>query len=280
MHDGRVCLVTGATSGIGKATAISLAQRGMTVALVSRRKEKGEIVAQEIAGKTGNSKVELFIADLSSFRDVRRLAQEVLVKHPTLDILVNNVGGVFGTKTLTRDGFELTFALNHLSYFLLTNLLLNSLKSAREGRVINVSSQAHKVGTIAFDDLNQEKKYNAMRAYAQSKLANILFTYELARRLKGTNVTTNTLHPGTVRSGFGRDLPGIGGLFFRHFGFMMRSPEKAAQTVSWLASAVELSGVNGRYFMDMREIRSSRISYNTEVADRLWQVSAQMTGVG
>ena len=279
MIESGVCLITGATSGIGKATAISLAQQGMTVALVSRKREKGEFVLREVAEKTGNNKVELFIADLSSFGEVRRLAQEVRAKHPTVDILINNAGGVFGSRILTKDGIELTFALNHLSYFLLTNLLLEPLKSAPRGRIINVSSQAHQIGSMAFDDLGQEKKYNAMRAYAQSKLANILFTYELARRLKGTNVTANTLHPGTVRSNFGRELSGIGGFFFRNFGVFMRSPEKAAETVTWLALAQEPGGINGKYFLDKKEIRSSKISYDVGVARRLWEVSEKMTGI-
>jgi NAD(P)-dependent dehydrogenase (short-subunit alcohol dehydrogenase family) len=279
MTDGRVCLITGATSGIGKATAISLAQQGMTLALVSRKREKGELVLREVKEKTGNNKTELFIADLSSFNEVRILGQEVRAKHPTIDILINNAGGVFGARTPTSDGIELTFALNHLTYFLLTILLLDPLKSAPQGRIINVSSQVHQYGAMAFDDLSQEKKYNAMRAYAQSKLANVLLTYELARRLKGTGVTANTLHPGAVRSNFGRELPGIGGFFFRHFGYFMRSPEKAAETVTWLASSNELTGVTGKYFFDKKEIRSSRISYDTGVAQRLWELSEKMTGI-
>ena len=279
MRDGGVCLITGATSGIGKAAAISLAQQGMMVAIVARNREKGEGVLQEVSGNTGNSRAELFIADLSSFSEVRRLAQEVRARYPSIDVLVNNAGGIFGARTLTRDGIELTFALNHLSYFLLTNLLLDPLKTAPQGRVVSVSSQAHQFGAMAFDDPGYEKKYNAMRAYAQSKLANILFTYELARRLKGTNVTANTLHPGSVRSNFGRDLPGIGGFFFRNFGTFMRSPEKAAVTVTWLALAEELAGVTGKYFLDKKEIRSSKISYDAGVARPLWELSQEMTGI-
>lgn len=279
MFEGGVCLITGATSGIGKATAISLAQQGMVVTIVSRKREKGELVSQEIARRTGNSNLELFVADLSSISEVRRLAREVREKHPTVDILINNAGGIFGTRTLTRDGIELTFALNHLSYFLLTNLLLEPLKSSRHGRVVNVSSQAHQFGSMDFDDPGQAEKYNAMRAYAQSKLANILFTYELARRLRVTNVTANALHPGTVRSKFGRELPGIGGFFFRNFGMFMRSPEKAAETVTWLALARELASVSGRYFVDKKEIHSSKISYDAEAAQRLWELSEGMTGL-
>ncbi len=277
MNNTRVSIVTGATSGIGKATAIALAQTGITVALVSRKREKGEAVLGEIVSRTGNSNVELFVADLSSLVEVKRLAHEIRARHPIIDILINNAGGVFGTRTLTVDGTELTFALNHLSYFLLTNLLLEPLKSAPQGRIINVSSQAHLVGTIAFDDLELKKKYNAMRSYAQSKLANILFTYELARRLAGTPVTANTLHPGSVRSNFGRELPGIGGFFFRNFGIFMRSPEKAAETVTWLAQADELTGVSGKYYFDKKEIHSSKISYDTGVARHLWEISERMT---
>ena len=279
MADRKVCVISGATSGIGKASALALAEHPTTLLLISRKKEKGEAVLIEIASKTGNKNLELYLADLSSQADVRRLAQEIKTRHSSIDLLINNAGGIFGKRIMTADGIELTFALNHLAYFLLTNLLIAELKAAPAARIINVSSNAHGYGTIAFDDLGLEKRYNAARAYAQSKLANVFFTYELARVLKDTRVTVNALHPGAVRTNFGRELSGIAGFVFRHFGYFMRSPEKGAETIVWLATAPELEGQTGKYFLDKKEIRSSALSYDTTVARKLWQVSAQLTGV-
>lgn len=279
MCDKKVCLITGATSGIGKATLLSLARQGMSIVMVSRNKEKGESVRAAITDKTRNENIHLAVSDLSSQQDILKLASEIKSKHSRLDILVNNAGGIFGKRVLTVDGLELTFALNHLAYFLLTNLLLEILKAAPAGRVVNVSSQAHRYGSLEFDDPGFEKGYNAMKSYAQSKLANLLFTYELSRRLAGTGITANALHPGVVRTGFGKELSGIAGLVFKRLDFLMRSPEKGAETVIWLASAAEVEGVSGKYYLDKKEIRSSKISYDESVAHRLWQVSAQMTGL-
>ena len=280
MSDKKVCLITGATSGIGKATLASLAQQGMSIVMVSRNKEKGESVRSAITEKTRNENIHLAIADLSSQQDIRRLASDIKSKYSKLDILVNNAGGIFGKRILTVDRLELTFALNHLAYFLLTNLLLEILKAAPAGRVVNVSSQAHRYGSLEFDDPGFEKGYNAMKSYAQSKLANLLFTYELSRHLAGTGITANALHPGAVRTGFGKDLSGIAGFVFKRFDFLMRSPEKGAETVIWLASSAEPEQLTGKYFCDRRELRSSRVSHDRDVAKRLWEASAQMTGLG
>ena len=279
MSDKKVCLITGATSGIGKATLLSLAQQGMSIVMVSRNKEKGESVRSAITEKTRNENIHLAIADLSSQQDIRRLASDIKSKYSKLDILVNNAGGIFGKRILTVDRLELTFALNHLAYFLLTNLLLEILKAAPAGRVVNVSSQAHRYGSLEFDDPGFEKGYNAMKSYAQSKLANLLFAYELSRHLASTGITANALHPGVVRTGFGKELSGIAGFVFKRLDFLMRSPEKGAETVIWLASAAEVEGVSGKYFLDKKEIRSSKISYDESVAHRLWEASAQMTGL-
>jgi NAD(P)-dependent dehydrogenase (short-subunit alcohol dehydrogenase family) len=278
MSDKKVCLITGATSGIGKAAGISLARQGMSIIMVSRNKEKGESIRAAIVENTRNENIHLAVADLSSQQDIRKLASDIKSKYTKLDILINNAGGIFDKRLLTVDGIELTFALNHLAYFLLANLLLEILKAAPAGRVVNVSSQAHQYGKIDFNDPNFEKGYNAMISYAQSKLANVLFTYELSRRLAGTEITANALHPGVVRTNFGKEISGIAGFVFKSLDFFMRSPEQGAETVIWLASAAEVEGVSGKYFLDKKEIRSSKISYDESVADRLWNVSAQMTG--
>ena len=269
--------MTGANSGIGKVTAQALLARGATLLMVCRSKQKGEIALEEIRTQSKNNDAHLLVADLSSQAEIRRLATEIQARAPRIDVLVNNAGGINPTLTLTTDGLETTFAVNHLSHFLLTNLLLESLKASSAPRIVNVSSQAHQIGTINFDDLGFRKNYHAMKAYAQSKLANILFTYELARRLSRQNITVNTLHPGTVNSNFGKNLDGIVGFFFRSWGFLMRTPEKGAETVIWLATSPELNGVTGKYFYDKKEIRSSKISYNADVAKKLWDVSAGLT---
>jgi retinol dehydrogenase-14 len=278
MSEAKVCIITGATSGIGKAAALSLAKKGAHLLLVSRSVEKGKGLQHEIDSIRTNSKAELYVADLSSQAEIRRLAEEIRKRHAVINILLNNAGGIFGTRRITADGLEHTFALNHLAYFHLTNLLLDRLKASESARVVNVTSQMHRYTAIDFDDLGLEKKYSPMKSYAQSKLANLLFTYELARRLSGTRVTVNAYHPGGVRSNFGRELPGTAGFFFRHLGFLLRSPEKGAETAVWLASAPELEGVTGKYFLDKREIRSSAISYDQLAARRLWDISARSVG--
>ena len=275
----KVCVVTGASSGIGKVTARALSEMGATVLLVCRNREKGEATLREIRSKTKDAAAELFVADLSSQDQIKELAADIETRHSHIDVLVNNAGAINPSLKLTADNIETTFAVNHLTYFLLANLLLDQLKAPPAARVINVSSQTHRYGTINFDDLGLEQNFNPMKAYAQSKLANLMFTYELSRRLAGTRVTVNALHPGGVATNFGKNLDGIAGFFFRSFGFLLRSPERGAETVIWLATAPELEGVTGKYFFDKKEIRSSKVSYDDEISKRLWHVSEQLTGL-
>ncbi len=275
----KVCVVTGASSGIGKVTARALSEMGATVLLVCRNREKGEATLREIRSKTKDAAAELFVADLSSQDQIKELAADIETRHSHIDVLVNNAGAINPSLKLTADNIETTFAVNHLTYFLLANLLLDQLKAPPAARVINVSSQTHRYGTINFDDLGLEQNFNPMKAYAQSKLANLMFTYELSRHLAGTRVTVNALHPGGVATNFGKNLDGIAGFFFRSFGFLLRSPERGAETVIWLATAPELEGVTGKYFFDKKEIRSSKVSYDDEISKRLWHVSEQLTGL-
>lgn len=275
----KVCVVTGASSGIGKVTARALSEMGATVLLVCRNREKGEATLREIRSKTKDAAAELFVADLSSQDQIKELAADIETRHSHIDVLVNNAGAINPSLKLTADNIETTFAVNHLTYFLLANLLLDQLKAPPAARVINVSSQTHRYGTINFDDLGLEQNFNPMKAYAQSKLANLMFTYELSRRLAGTRVTVNALHPGGIATNFGKNLNGIAGFFFRSFGFLLRSPERGAETVIWLATAPELEGVTGKYFFDKKEIRSSKVSYDDEISKRLWHVSEQLTGL-
>jgi retinol dehydrogenase 14 len=275
---GKTCLVTGATSGIGRATATGLARLGADVVLVARDPAKGEATAAGIEAATGNPRIELLEADLSSQASIRHLADEFTGGHDRLHVLVNNAGGYFATRHTTVDGLELTFALNHLAYFLLTNLLLDVLRASAPARIVNVSSGAQATGDIQLDDLQFERRYRGRVAYSQTKLANVLFTYELARRLEGTRVTVNCLHPGVVRTNFGRDdeTPMMRLLtpLVRPF---MRTPEQGAETPVYLAASPEVEGVTGRYFAKKQQKRSSPRSYDVELGRRLWEVSEQLT---
>jgi NAD(P)-dependent dehydrogenase (short-subunit alcohol dehydrogenase family) len=274
----KTALVTGATSGIGKATAEALARQGMTVVLVARDAEKGRAVLEEIRSKSGNSNLDVLLADLSSQAAIRQLAEEFQRKYSKLHLLVNNAGGVFGVRKLTVDGLEYTFAFNHLAYFLLTNLLLDTLKASAPARIVNVSSGAQRMGKINFADLQGEQRYSAQAAYSQSKLANVLFTYALARRLEATGVTTNVLHPGVVRTQFGRvETPLLWRVLFPLIDPFMLTPEKGAETAIYLATSPEVEGVSGKYFAKQKAVRSHSISYDQAVQERLWEVSAQLT---
>jgi NAD(P)-dependent dehydrogenase (short-subunit alcohol dehydrogenase family) len=266
---GKICLVTGATDGVGKVTAITLAQAGATVIGVGRNPQKIKATLAEIGVTAGT--LEFMTADLSSQAEVRRLADEFKRKYDRLHVLVNNAGALFTSYHETVDGIEMTFALNHLSYFLLTNLLLDTIRASAPARIIYVSSNAHEGNTIDFNDLQLKRHYREWTAYGASKLANILFTYELARRLQGTGVTVNAVHPGFVNTNFQKAV-----------GLNMRgplTPEEGADTQIWLAQSPELEGVTGKYFVRRRETRSSDISYDKVVAQRLWDVSAEMTGL-
>jgi retinol dehydrogenase 14 len=276
---GRTVLVTGASSGIGRATAIGLAGMGARLAITGRDRERTEAAAREIRA-AGGGQVDVFVADMSSQAEVRRMADEVLGGLPRIDVLVNNVGGYWDTRHVTADGLERTFALNHLAPFLLTSLLLDRLRQSAPARVVTVSSGAHTMGRIDFDDLGGERSYSGMRAYSQSKLANVLFTYELARRLGSGGVTANALHPGVVRTGFGAEDSGlIQGLFTPLMRPFMKSPAQGAATPVYLASSPEVDGVTGCYFAGGKRKRSSKRTYDEAVAARLWQVSADLVAL-
>src|SRR5216684_2996124 len=278
---GKVCIVTGANSGIGKATSQGLAQMGATVVMVCRDRTKGEEAQNEIKTKSGNDAIDLLLAELSSQDSIRQLVENFQQHYTQLHVLINNAGGVNLSRRDTVDGFEMTFAVNHLAPFLLTNLLLDKLKASAPARIVNVSSESHESGYIKMDDLQLEKKYRLMRAYGQSKLALVLFTYELARRLQGTGVTANSLHPGFVatnigQSGVGRVGRSIVKLIFSSLGI---SPEEGAKTSIYLASSPDIEGVTGKYFVKSIPVRSAPISYDESLQRQLWEESAKLVNL-
>jgi NAD(P)-dependent dehydrogenase (short-subunit alcohol dehydrogenase family) len=273
-------MITGATSGIGKAAAHALARLGPTLVLVGRDRERGERTVAEVIRESGNRDVELMLADLSSQQQVRRLARDFLASHRPLHILFNNAGVVL-MREETVDGIEKTFAVDHLAYFLLTQLLRDLLVASAPARIVNTASDAYGYagGRLDFDDLQSRKRYSAMKVYGKAKLANILFTRELSRRLEGTGVTTNCFHPGFVGSNFARNngvLASVGMLALRPF---IRSSEKGAETGVTLCASSELEGVSGRYFFDGKEKRLKRWAQNDADARRLWEESERMTGL-
>ena len=276
---GRTVLVTGGSGGIGRATALGLAAMGAHLAITGRDRGRTEDAARQIRA-AGSGRVDVFVADLSSLSQVRRLAGEVLRSLSRIDVLVNNAGGYWNTRHVTADGLERTFALNHLAPFLLTNLLLDRLKHSAPARVVTVSSNVQAIGRIDFEDLQGERSYSGARAYNQSKLANVLFTYELARKLQATLVTANALHPGMVRTSFGAEDPGsVQRLFTPFMRPFMKAPGRGAATSVHLVSAPDLEQVTGRYFASRKPRRSSRRSHDQAVAARLWQVSADLAGL-
>jgi NAD(P)-dependent dehydrogenase (short-subunit alcohol dehydrogenase family) len=276
---GRAVLVTGGSRGIGRATALGLATMGARVAITGRDRERTEDAAREIRA-AGGGQVDVFVADLSAQSEVRRLADEVLQSLSRIDVLINNAGGYWHTRHVTADGLERTFAVNHLAPFLLTNLLLDRLKQTAPARVVTVSSNAQTTGRIDFNDLQGERSYSGGRAYNQSKLANVLFSYELARRLQTTSVTANALHPGIVSTSFGAEDPaGLQRLFVPIVRPFMKTPVQGAATSIYLASAPDLEQVTGRYFVNSKPKRSSKRSYDEAAAARLWQVSADLVGL-
>ncbi len=276
---GKVCLITGANSGIGKATALGLAKLDATVVIVSRDKDKGEAALLEIRTRSGNKSVDAMVADLSSQDSVRELAHDFKARYKKLHVLVNNAGVFLPKRVPTVDGLEATFATNHLGHFLLTNLLLDVLKASAPSRIINITSSAHRGTEMQFEDLQGEKKYSGFHAYSQSKLANVLFTYQLAKLLEGTGVTVNCLHPGVVRTGFGKDQTGLMSVLVRMGSPFMMSSEKAARAAVYLATSPELETVTGKHFSKGREERSSEESYDMTSAERLWKISAELTKI-
>ena len=273
---GKICLVTGATNGIGKATARALAHMGATVVIVGRDAPKSAQLVAEIRAATGNKNVSSMLADLSSQQEVRRLADEFKAKYARLHVLINNAGGFFMKRQLSVDGIEMTFALNHLAYFLLTSLLLDTIKASAPARIINVSSGAHTSGEIEFDNLQGERDYTP-RAYNNSKLANILFTTELARRLEGSGVTVNALHPGFAATGFAKNNGKVIAALVSIFApLVARSPAKGAETSIYLASSPSVEGITGKYFYDAHVVPAASQATDKVVAGKLWDVSAAM----
>jgi NAD(P)-dependent dehydrogenase (short-subunit alcohol dehydrogenase family) len=272
---GRVCVVTGANRGIGRATAEGLARLGGTVILVCRNKDDGEVASHEIGIKYA-VRPAVVVADLSSQASIRRAAAGIQTRHPRLHVLVNNAGVIPRRREITVDGLEMQFAVNHLAYFLLTGLLLPGLEAGAPSRIINVSSGAHTHAAIDFDDLQAERGYDAKQVYSRSKLANVLFTYELARRLRGTGVTANCLDPGVVATGMLADYLGLAPRDGPVSTFGAK-PEKGAETSIYLASSPEVEGITGKYFERKRATRSSRQSYDEAAARRLWEISERLT---
>ncbi len=278
---GKVCMITGATNGIGKSAALALAGLGPSLVLVARDRNRGEQTVEEIIRKTGNRQVELMLADLSSQQQIRQLAKNFLAKERPLHILLNNAGVIMLRRQETEDGVETTFAVNHLAYFLLTELLLERIKASAPARIVNTASDAHASagGRLDFEDLQSRKRYSLTKVYGKSKLANILFTRELARRLEGTGVTANSFHPGFVGSGFARNngvLASLGMTLLRPFA---RSPEKGAETAVYLCASAEVEGVTGKYFFDQKEKWPKQYAQNDEDARRLREISGRMTGL-
>ena len=276
---GKVCLVTGATAGIGEVTATALAAQGAEVIITGRSQQKARDTVQMIMTETGNEAVNYLLADFSDLQQVREMAEAFNAQHSQLDVLVNNAGAFYNRRRPTPYAVEMTFLVNHLAPFLLTNLLLPTLQSSAPSRILNLSSDAHKQGTLDFDDLGFERGYLGIKAYGRSKLATNLFTYELARRLTGTVVTVNAVHPGHVATDIWKnDFSFIGPALKWVTGLFSLSPEEGADNSIYLASSPEVDGVTGKYFVKREAVPSSPLSYNEDVARQLWEVSENLTG--
>ena len=282
---GKTVLITGGNSGIGREAAAALAGMGGRVVITSRDPAKGQQALAYVREKSGGGSVDLLALDLASFASIRRAAAEFRERYDQLHVLVNNAGVILSQRTETEEGFETTFGVNHLGHFLLSQLLLDRVKASAPARIVNVSSDAHRFARkgLNFDELQSKRRYSGMRTYGRSKLANIYFTRELARRLEGTGVTVNAVHPGSVATGFAQDgdVRGIFSVLFKIARPFLRSPEQGAQTVIYAASAPELEGVTGRYFKGSREGRVTAIARDDEAARRLWAVSEEfIAGAG
>jgi NAD(P)-dependent dehydrogenase (short-subunit alcohol dehydrogenase family) len=273
-------LVTGATNGVGKAAALILAKQNAHLILVGRNQAKTEETVRQIQVESGNQRVDYLVADLSVQAEVRRLAAEYRHRYDTLHVLVNNAGAIFMQRKFSQDGLEMTFALNHLAYFTLTSLLLDLMIASAPARIINVTSNAHFGARANYANLNNGFIFNGWRAYSLSKLMNVHFTYELARRLEGSQLTVNCLHPGFVATNFGKNNPGIIKSIFSLAHLVAITPEKGAETIIYLASSPEVEGVTGRYFYNKKDVRSSGPSYDEKAARRLWELSLKLTALG
>jgi NAD(P)-dependent dehydrogenase (short-subunit alcohol dehydrogenase family) len=294
--EGRICLVTGTTSGIGKITALEMARMGATVVMVARDPGRGEAALSEIRAASGNGSVHLLLADLASLRQVRRLAEEFQASYQHLHVMINNAGTLFPARATTEDGLDTTFAVNHLASFLLTNLLLGSIKASTPARIVNVASTSHKFGAIDLAVIQGRRRwrrrFSGWKAYSHSELANVLFTYELARRLGGTGVTANCLHPGMVAgTNLASSSRGVLGFVINRYRSSLErfflnlpctpllTPEQGARTSIYLASSPEVEGISGKYFAKGIEVRSSRKSYDRSLAQRLWRMDAELVGL-
>ena len=275
---GKTAVITGASSGIGKVTALELANLGANVVMVCRNQSKAEDTRNEIVKATGNENITLILADLALMQEVERAATEINEQFSKLDILINNAGIMPGKRKVTAEGHEISWATNYLSAFLLTNLLTDKLLAAENARIINVSSEAHRLGQLNFQDMHSPKKYSALTAYSDSKLANILFTYELARRLELTDITVNCLHPGVVATNFASENAGSYKYLFLLGKPFMTSPEKGARTTVYLAASPEAGKFTGTYFKNLKPVRSSTQTYSPIIARRLWSLSEKQTG--
>jgi NAD(P)-dependent dehydrogenase (short-subunit alcohol dehydrogenase family) len=274
--NGKVCLVTGATDGIGKVSARVLAELGAKVIIVGRNPEKSAIVLAELKSISGNENIDLLMADLAVMQEVRDLAEQVISRYDRIDVLLNNAGGYFTKHEITSDGLEMTFSLNHMSYFLLTNKLMELLKYSAPARIVNVSSDAHYGVDMEFENLNGEQEYKAWKAYQKSKLANVLFTYELLEKVP-EDITVNCLHPGFVATNFGHNNGGfIGPVLKIAQRISAINPEEGAETSIFLCSSPEVKGVTGKYFFKCKPKTSSQESRNKDTGKRLWQISADL----
>jgi NAD(P)-dependent dehydrogenase (short-subunit alcohol dehydrogenase family) len=280
---GKICVITGGTDGIGKAAAYGLAVQGAKLLVHGRDRDKGERAVAELKARSGNPAIEFLQAEFSSLAEVRRFAAAIVERAPRVDVLVNNAGTIFVKRGLSKDGYELTFAVNHLAPFLLTHLLLDALKGAAPSRIVTTASGAHRRAKLAFDDLQSERNYSPMGAYGTSKLANVLFTRALAKRLEGTAVTATCLHPGLVRTNFGtHNAKDVSSLAKIIIGFVMRfarTPEKGAETVIYLASSPQVEGASGGYYVDCKPAMTSQLAKDDAAAERLWQVSERLAGI-
>ncbi|NNE69263.1 MAG: SDR family oxidoreductase [Rhodothermales bacterium] len=276
--EGSTCVVTGANSGIGKVTAIEMARMGARVVMVCRNRERGRQALVEVCQASGSSSVDLLLADLSIQAEVKDLAARIADSYPQVDVLVNNAGLFSRKRVETPDGLELTFAVNHMAYFILTLELLDTLWESAPARIVNVSSQAHRRNKLDFEDLQATRKYNGWKAYGRSKLANVLFTNHLAAGLDGSGITVNALHPGVVATQFGRSGNGVLSLIWRLGNRFFKTPEQGARTNVFLASSPDVDGVTGGYFMNEKPARSSREANDAEAAALLWKESLRLAG--
>lgn len=274
---GKVVLVTGANNGVGRETALGLAHLGAHIVMTARNESKGEAARQEIIDKTKNRNVDLLQVDFSSQASIRQFAETFIQRYDRLDVLINNAGAMNSSRSTTIDGLEMTFAVNHLGYFLTTMLLTDIIKKSAPARIVNVGSTAHRGAKLNFDDLQSTRGYQFFGAYGQSKLANVMFTYELARRLEGSGVTANVLHPGLVRTGFAKSSGPLLKIGVTLLGPFMTSSARGAETSIYLASSASVDGVTGRYFEKMAERASSEASQDAEAQRRLWEISESLT---